>query len=101
MIGYMPFVGIVPAIILAVTEPRENSFVRFHARQAATAHILFWMVSIAFTLMRAALPWPVGLLLLLPQLLFFVATVGGLIFLMIKAFRWKTVKIPVIGDQVQ
>jgi uncharacterized membrane protein len=101
MACYMPFLGLVASIVLSVSEPRENRFLRFHARQSLFAHIAFWAVSVAFSIARASTPSVVSLLLLLPQLGFFFAAIAGFVYLMVKTYRWQTVKIPIIGDQVE
>jgi uncharacterized membrane protein len=101
MACYLPFIGIVPSLLLMLTEPNESVFVRFHSKQATFAHAAFWAVTFAFSIARAAMPWPIGVALLLPELLFFVATIAAFVYLMVKAYAWKMVKIPVIGDQVE
>jgi uncharacterized membrane protein len=98
---YAPFVGIVASILLLQSEPRENQFVRFHAKQALFAHITFWAVAIVFGIARAITPTIASIVLALPQLAFYVAGVAGLVFMMIRTYRYQTVKIPVIGDQVE
>jgi uncharacterized membrane protein len=101
MACYTPFFGLVAAVLLTMLEPAEHRFLRFHAKQAIFAHASFWVVAFAFSMARAAIPFPVNLLVLLPQVLFFFVAIGGFVYLMIKAYRWKVVKIPVIGDQVE
>lgn len=100
MASYAPFIGIVPAIMFSFSEPPEHVFARFHARQALFAHVVFWAISIAFGVARNVLPGVLGVIFLLPQLVFFLGAIGVLFFLMYTSYNWKTVKLPVIGDQV-
>jgi uncharacterized membrane protein len=100
MTCYLPFVGLVPSIVLTAAEPPQNTFVRFHANQGIVAHAAFWAITIAFSIARRGTPTVVSLLLILPELAFFVATVAAFLYLMVKTYRWQTVKIPIIGDQV-
>jgi uncharacterized membrane protein len=101
MACYLPFIGLVASVLLSVAEPPENRFVRFHAKQSIIAHACFWAGVFAFSIARAASPTVVSLLLMLPQLAYFVATIAGFVYLMVKAYRWQMVKIPIIGEQVK
>jgi uncharacterized membrane protein len=101
MACYMPFLGIVASVLLTASEPRENRFVRFHAKQSLVAHIAFWAITLAFGVARASTPTVIGLLLLLPQLAFYLASIAGFVWMMAKAYRWQAAKIPIIGDQVE
>jgi uncharacterized membrane protein len=101
MACYLPFIGLVASVALTVAEPPENRFVRFHAKQSMFAHVCFWAGVFAFSIARAASPTVMSLLLIIPQLAYFVATIAGFVYLMVKAYRWQTVKIPIIGEQVE
>jgi uncharacterized membrane protein len=100
MLCYLPFLGLVASILLNQYEPRENRFVRFHAKQALIAHIVFWAIAVAFSIGRAGAPTPVSVLILLSQVFFHIAALTGFIGMMIATYRGKWRKIPIIGDQV-
>lgn len=101
MVCYLPFVGIVPSLLVVLTEPRENTFMRFHSKQATFAHVAFWALACAFNIARSAAPFPINVALAVPEFIFNAATIAGLVYLMVKAYRWKMVRIPIIGDQVE
>jgi uncharacterized membrane protein len=101
MACYMPFLGVIPSILLTQSEPKESGFVRYHAKQALFAHIAFWVVTMAFGIARAAAPSVASLILAIPQLVFFMASMAGFVFMMIRSYQFSTVKIPIIGDQVE
>jgi uncharacterized membrane protein len=101
MLCYVPFLGVIASILLAQSEPKESRFVRFHAKQALMAHIAFWILTIVFSIARAATPSVASLLLAIPQLLFFIASMAGFVLMMVQTYQFKMVRIPVIGDQVE
>ena len=101
MLCYVPFVGVIASILLAQSEPKESRFVRFHAKQALIAHIAFWILTVVFSMARAATPTVASLMLAIPQLLFFVASMAGFVFMMVRTYQCKTIKIPVLGDQAE
>jgi uncharacterized membrane protein len=101
MACYMPFLGLAASVLLTASEPRENRFVRFHAKQSLVAHVAFWAVTMAFAVARASTPTVIGLALLLPQLAFFLGSIAGFVLMMVKAYRWQSARIPIIGDQVE
>src|SRR5688572_9074422 len=101
MLCYVPFVGVIASILLAQSEPKESRFVRFHAKQALLAHITFWIMTVVFAIARAATPTVASLILAIPQVLFFIASMIAFVFMMVQTYQFKMIKIPVLGDQVE
>ena len=101
MLCYLPFLGIAGSIYVGQNEPQEHRFMHFHAKQSLYGHIAFWAVNIALHIARAAAPTPISIMLLLPQLAFYLTYLIGFVFMMTKAYKGEWAKIPVIGDQVQ
>jgi uncharacterized membrane protein len=101
MLSYLPYAGIVGSILLSRQPASSNEFVRFHAKQSLYAHIAFWAITIAFDIARAASPGAVSIILMLPQMAFHFASIVGLVYMMVKTYKWQTIKIPVLGDQVE
>ena len=98
---YLPFAGIITSVVLSQYEPPENHFVRFHAKQGIYAHAAFWAILIAFNIAKAAAPSAIDAILLLPQAIFYLASIAGFVYMMISAYKWETVQIPIIGEQVE
>ena len=92
MLCYTPFVGIIFSIVFLLIEPqKKDRFVRFHAFQA----LFLWIAAVVLWLvLRSILPFGLWPLLWLVRL----AIIGGLIFLMVKAYNNEEFKVPVIGD---
>ncbi len=92
MLCYTPFIGIIFTIVFLLIEPqKKDRFVRFHAFQA----LFLWVAALVLWLILAAiLPFALWPLLWLVRL----AIIGGLIFLMVKAYNNEEFKVPVIGD---
>ncbi len=101
MACYIPFIGIVASIVLLMGEPKESRFLQFHAKQSLIAHIAFWALTLSFNAMRGVMPGVISILLAFPQAVMVVAGVAGFVYMMVTAYRWRTVKIPVIGGQVE
>jgi uncharacterized membrane protein len=101
MLGYLPLIGIAAAFLFVILEPARNRFVRFHAKQALLAHLAFWVVLAAFNIARGIAPGFLGLLLILPQMVFFVGSMVGFIMMMVKALAGERAKIPILGDQAE
>ena len=49
----------------------------------------------------AAAPSAIDAILLLPQAIFYLASIAGFVYMMISAYKWETVQIPIIGEQVE
>lgn len=101
MLCYLPYAGIVSSVVLNQIEPPENHFVRFHAKQGIYAHAAFWAIAIAFNIAKAAAPPVVDAILLLPQVAFYLASIAGFVYMMISTYKWETMRIPIIGEQVE
>jgi uncharacterized membrane protein len=101
MLGYVPFIGIVGAILLLLAEPMQNRFVRFHAKQALIAQIAFFVVNIVLTIAGDNAPGPLGFLFWLVRFPVFVGAFVGFIMMMAKAYGGERFKIPIIGDQAE
>lgn len=100
MMCYLPYLGIVGSILMLQNEPKENRFVRFHARQSLIAHVLFWALTIAFAIAKAAAPTVAGVLIGIGSSLFHLGAVVGLVWMMVRVYKGRADKIPVIGEQV-
>lgn len=100
MLCYLPYLGIVGSILIQQNEPKENRFLRYHARQSLVAHVLFWAVTIAFAIAAAAAPRVAGIVIGIGSSLFHLGSVVGLVWMMVRVYKGKADKIPVIGEQV-
>lgn len=100
MLCYLPYLGIVGSILVQQNEPKENRFVRFHARQSLIAHVLFWALTIAFAIAQAAAPRVAGVLIGIGSSLFHLGAVIGLVWMMVRVYKGRADRIPVIGEQV-
>ena len=100
MMCYLPYLGIVASILVGQNEPKENRFVRFHARQSLVAHVIFWALTIAFAIAQAAAPRVAGVLIGIGSSLFHLGAVAGLVWMMVRVYRGRADKLPIIGEQV-
>jgi uncharacterized membrane protein len=101
MLGYIPFIGIVPSILLLVLESRQNRFVRFHAKQALMAQIAFWVIWTVLTIASDKAPGPLSVLFFLVRFPVFIGAFVGFIMMMARAYKGERVKIPIIGEQAE
>ena len=101
MLCYMPYAGVVASVLLNQVESPDNHFVRFHAKQGIYAHAAFWAIAIAFNIAKAAAPDVVDAILLLPQTVFYLASIAGFVYMMISCYKWETRRIPIIGEQLE
>lgn len=99
MAAYTPFIGFVASLLLVLTEPQRNRFVRFHAKQALIGHVVFWTLATALSLGARYAPGPISFLLMFPRIGIYLAYLIGFIFMMSKAYNGERHKIPIIGDQ--
>ena len=96
--------GPITGIMTMVLE-RENKFVRFHALQSTLFILMLWIVWWGFSLLRlvlTSLPWFIGSLFgFLLGIVAFAAILAYLaikLFLIWKAYKGATYKIPVFGQ---
>ncbi|MDM7921393.1 MAG: DUF4870 domain-containing protein [Pyrinomonadaceae bacterium] len=97
LIGYP--VGIVALILLFIE--KDNKFVRFHAIQSLLFWAAFMVILIGLGIISGVLAFVSGTLATLVGLLSFlvwIALLGLLILLAIKAFQGQMFKLPIIGD---
>ena len=104
-IGYP--IGIIALILIFIE--KDNRFVRFHAIQSvlwglAMAIAIFAIMIVGIVIAFAAgavsstLGWIVGVILGLLYLVWFVGTMGGMIYAAIKAYGNEIFKLPIVGD---
>ena len=102
LLGAMTYFTFLPALAFLLLDPyRKNSFLRYHSVQC----LLFWLVSMAATVLVRLLVW---LLMFIPivgplfeGLLVTIAALAALftwIVLLVKAFQGERFRLPVIGD---
>jgi uncharacterized membrane protein len=91
--------GLFTGILFLVLAPyNQNRFVRFHAFQAIFAHVAFIAIWIAEAVIGATLPYTLGVVWSLVNLLIFLACIGIWVLLIIKAYQGHRFKLPVVGD---
>lgn len=100
MLCYLPYLGIVGSILVQQNEPKQNRYLHYHARQSLVAHIVFWAITVAFSIAQAAAPGIAAFVIGLASSLFHIGSVVGLVWMMVRVYNGKTDRIPVIGDQV-
>ena len=97
LLGALTYFTFLPALAFLLLDPyRKNSFLRYHSVQC----LLFWLISMAATVLVRLLVWPiVG-----PLFALFLITIAALaalftwIVLLVKAFQGERFRLPVIGD---
>ncbi len=99
----VPPINLAASVCWLVTEPKSNTFVRFHAMQSIILFIGFMVVAIATSAVGALGMIPVigWLFSVVSGLLYFAAALawfGGSIMLLLKAKEREMYKLPVIGD---
>ena len=103
---YMPFFGLLIAIVFLLAEKRP--FVRFHSGQsialcaaAFAGWIVFWVMVFMVGIVLALIHFPVGILMVYLGPLLAAGFFFGLVVCMVRAYRHESFKIPVIGDMVE
>jgi len=93
--------GPVTGIAVLIME-RENKFVRFHALQSTLWFLMLWVAwwIINFVLVLPIIGWIIGLVVSPILFLGVLLNFGSKIFLIFKAYKGETFKIPIIGDVV-
>ena len=92
-----PFSGIAVLIM-----ERENKFVRFHALQSTLWFTLIMIVTWVLGLIRSLplIGWLLGLLTNPATAIIGLIAFGSWLFLMYKAHKGETFKLPIVGDVV-
>jgi uncharacterized membrane protein len=109
LLTYFPCIALLASILWLVTEPKSNTFLRFHALQSlifgAALTVLFVVLAIGSTIIQAILLAVSGTLATIVGLIFtlvFVglglATFGGYVLCMMKAYQGQMYKLPVVGE---
>lgn len=101
MLCYTPYIGIVASFLVKQNERAEIPFVRFHCRQSLIAHIVFWAMTIGFAVARAATPGLPGLFIGIASSLFQLGALVGFIWMMVRTYKGRADRIPVVGEQVE
>ncbi len=93
--------GFVTGIIFLYLEPyNQDEFIRFHARQSIGFSVVVLAFNIIFGVFIAVLPHAIGVLLSFLQYLGNFLLAVFWLFLMYKAYRGESYRIPEIADMV-
>jgi uncharacterized membrane protein len=109
LLCYLPCTALLASIVWLVTEPKSNSFLRFHAIQSllfgAVVTIVVIALSITMTIIQLVLATAsgtlaaiVGLISTLFFLAFGLAVLVGLIMAMMKSYQGQLWKFPFVGE---
>jgi uncharacterized membrane protein len=89
-----PFSLITGLIFLILTPYNRDRFIRFNAWQS----ILFGVAIAILNIAMGLLPWPLSMIARLYFSLMPLAVLGGIAWLMYKAYQYELFKLPIIGD---
>jgi uncharacterized membrane protein len=89
-----PFSLIIGVILLILTPYNKDRFIRFNAWQSILVTVALGIVNIAMGL----LPWPLSMISRLYFSLMPLLVLGGIAWLMYKAYQNEWFKLPIIGD---
>lgn len=96
-------IGLVFSIVAAIVE-KQSRFLRFHAFQSLLLHGALFALAIALWVAMVVvgmIAGPLALLVWLFQILVGVASLGLLIFLMVKAYNNEEFEIPTLGGMAK
>jgi uncharacterized membrane protein len=85
---------VVGVIFLILTPYNRDRFIRFHAWQSILATVALAILNIAMGL----LPWPLSMISRLYFSIMPLAVLGGIAWLMYRAYQYEWFKIPLLGD---
>jgi len=113
LLAYLPCTALIASIAWLVTEPKSNSFLRFHAIQSlifnvslAVLFIGFWIVVFILQLILGSIGGSIGsiiamiigLVSILGFFLLGIAALGGVVMCMLKSYQGQMWKLPVVGE---
>ena len=101
LLCYVPYcLGLIFSAVVAIVE-KQSRFLRFHAFQSLLlqgAAIALWVAFVIARAIAAMIAGPLAFLVWLVGLLVFMALLGLMIFLMVKAYNNEQFELPVVGE---
>jgi uncharacterized membrane protein len=109
LLAYFPCIAVIASIVWLVTEPKSNTFLRFHAVQSllfgAAIAVICIVLAVGLSVVNIIIGQISGVLAGLVGLLGFLVmcgvsllALGGYVLCMMKAYQGQIWKLPVVGE---